>query len=192
MLRYYITDRCAAGGIEPLLHCIQAASADYIQIREKDLSAKALLDLTRRAVAITKIPILVNGRADIALAAGAHGVHLPGGSIPPCELRRLAGLGTGMTAGLIAVSCHTVDEVRAAEAEGADFVVFGPIFATPGKGSPVGLDALERAAASVRIPVLALGGVTTANANLCVLRGAAGIAGIRLFQTTGDVAETSK
>lgn len=184
MLRYYITDRRAAGGIEPLLRCIQAASADYIQIREKDLSAKALLDLTRRAVAITKIPILVNGRADIALAAGARGVHLPGGSIAPRELRR-------MTAGLIAVSCHTLDEVRAAEAEGADFAVFGPIFATPGKGSPVGLDALARAAASVRIPVLALGGVTTANANLCVLSGAAGIAGIRLFQTTRDVAETS-
>ncbi len=184
MLRYYITDRQAAGGIEPLLRCIQAASADYIQIREKDLSAKALLDLTRRAVAITKIPILVNGRADIALAAGARGVHLPGGSIAPRELRR-------MTSGLIAVSCHTLDEVRAAEDEGADFAVFGPIFATPGKGSPVGLDALARAAASVRIPVLALGGVTTANANLCVRSGAAGIAGIRLFQTTGDVAETS-
>src|SRR5450759_3996952 len=141
MLRYYITDRRAAGGIESLLRCIQAASADYIQIREKDLSAKALLDLTRRAVAITKIPILVNGRADIALAAGAQGVHLPGGSIAPRELRRLAGFG----AGLIAVSCHTLDEVRAAEAEGADFAVFGPIFTTPGKGSPVGLDALARA-----------------------------------------------
>ena len=177
MLRYYITDRRAAGGIEPLLRCIQTASADYIQIREKDLSAKALLDLTRRAVAITKTPILVNGRADIALAAGAQGVHLPGGSIAPRELRRMAKL--------IAVSCHTLEEVRAADDEGADFVVFGPIFATPGKGSPVGLDALERAAASVQIPVLALGGVTTVNANLCVMRGAAGLAGIRLFQTAG-------
>ena len=174
MLRYYITDRLAAGGIEPLLRCIQAASADYIQIREKDLSAKALLDLTRRAVAITKIPILVNSRTDVALAAGAQGVHLPGGSIAPSALRPMARL--------IAVSCHTSDEVRAAEEEGADFVVFGPIFATPGKGSPIGLDALARAAACVRIPVLALGGVTTANAHLCVLSGAAGIAGIRLFQ----------
>ena len=174
MLRYYITDRRALGGIEPLLRCIQGASADYVQIREKDLSAKALLNLTRRAVAITKTPILVNSRADIALAAGAYGVHLPAGSIPPRALR-------GMVQ-LIAVSCHTLDEVRAAEDEGADFVVFGPIFATPGKGVPVGLDALGRAAASVRIPVLALGGVTMANANLCVLSGAAGIAGIRLFQ----------
>ncbi len=174
MLRYYITDRHAAGGIEPLLRCIQAASADYIQIREKDLSAKALLDLTRRVAAVTKIPILVNSRADIAQAAGAQGVHLPAGSIAPRALR-------GMVK-VIAVSCHTLDEVRAAEDEGADFVVFGPVFATPGKGSPVGLDALGRAAASVRIPVLALGGVTTENAHLCVSSGAAGIAGIRLFQ----------
>ena len=83
---------------------------------------------------------------------------------------------------MIAVSCHTLDEVRAAEDEDADFVVFGPVFGTPGKGAPVGLDALARAAASVRIPVLALGGVTDANANLCVSAGAAGIAGIRLFQ----------
>ncbi len=179
MLRYYITDRRAAGGIEPLLRCIQAASADYIQIREKDLSAKALLDLTRRAVALTNTPILVNSRADIAPAAGARGVHLPAGSIAARALRGLVEL--------IAVSCHTLDEVRMAEDEGADFVVFGPIFATPGKGLPVGLDTLARAAASVRIPVLALGGVTAANANLCVLSGAAGIAGIRLFQTNGGV-----
>lgn len=179
MLRYYITDRISAGGIEPLLARIQAVSADYIQIREKDLSAKALLDFTRRAVAMTKIPILVNSRADIALAGGAQGVHLPGGSIAPSQLRHLVKL--------IAVSCHTVDEVRLAEDEGADFVVFGPIFVTPAKASPVGLDALARAAASVRIPVLALGGITAANAYLCVLSGAAGIAGIRLFQTHGGI-----
>ena len=184
MIRYYITDRHSVGGIEPLLRCIEAACADYIQIREKDLSAKALLELTQRALALTKIPILVNSRADVALAAGAHGVHLPGGSIAPREFRRLG-------IGVVAVSCHTVDEVRAAESEGADFVVFGPVFATPGKGPSVGLDALERAAASVQIPVLALGGVTMDNANLCIIRGAAGIAGIRMFQTTTNAADTS-
>ncbi|MEO8128236.1 MAG: thiamine phosphate synthase [Bryobacteraceae bacterium] len=184
MVRYYVTDRGAAGGIEPLLRSIEAAAADYIQIREKDLSAAALLDLTRRALRVTQVPILVNGRADIAVAAGAQGIHLPGGSIAPREFRRLG-------IGVIAVSCHTLDEVRAAEGEGADFVVFGPVFATPGKGPPVGLDALERAAASVRIPVLALGGITAKNANLCALRGAAGIAGIRMFQKTAQTADTS-
>ncbi len=178
MIRYYITDRHAAGGIEALLRCIETVSADFIQIREKDLSARDLFDLTHRAVALTKTPILVNDRADIALAAGAAGVHLPGGSIAPHELRRLVGL--------IAVSCHTLDEVRRAAEEGADFVVFSPVFATPGKGPPVGLDALARAAASVRIPVLALGGVTESNANLCISNGAAGIAGIRIFQTIGN------
>jgi thiamine-phosphate pyrophosphorylase len=174
MLRYYITDRHAAGGIGMLLRYIEVASADYIQIREKDLSAKELLDVTQRAVAVSKAPILVNSRADVAAAAGAQGVHLPAGSIAPRELRPIARV--------IAVSCHTLDEVRAAEIEGADFVVFGPVFETPGKGAPVGLDALACAAAAVRIPVLALGGVTDANANLCVSAGAAGIAGIRLFQ----------
>jgi thiamine-phosphate pyrophosphorylase len=178
MIRYYITDRRAAGGIEPLLRIIETVEADYIQIREKDLTARALFDLTRRAVVISKIPILVNSRADVAAAAGAHGVHLPGGSIAPRELRPVAQV--------IAVSCHTVDEVRAAEDEGADFVVFGPVFATPGKGTPLGLDALRLAAASVKIPVLALGGVMWENANLCILNGAAGIAGIRLFQTTKE------
>src|SRR5438270_909695 len=146
MIRYYITDRHAIGGIEPLLRCIESADADYIQIREKDLSARELLDLTRRAVAVSKAPILVNSRADVALAAGAAGVHLPAGSIAPRELRQMARV--------IAVSCHTVEEVKAAESEGADFVVFGPVFATPGKGEPVGLGALQRAVESGNIPVL--------------------------------------
>src|SRR5215216_5965451 len=101
MLRYYITDRYAVGGIEPLLRCIERAEADYIQIREKDLSARALFHLTQRAMLVSKAPILVNSRADIALAAGAAGVHLPAGSIAPRDLRLIARI--------IAVSCHSVD-----------------------------------------------------------------------------------
>src|SRR3954471_12737058 len=116
MLRYYITDRRAIGGIEPLLRCIASAEADYIQIREKDLSARALFDLTRRAVAVSKVPILVNGRADIAMAVGAAELHLPARSMAPRDLRPLARL--------ISVSCHTIDEVRSAAEEGADFAVF--------------------------------------------------------------------
>lgn len=183
MLRYYITDRGAVGGVEPLLHCIEAAASrgvDYIQIREKDLCAWDLLELTQRAVARVRAfgtRILVNGRADVALAAEAHGVHLPGDSIAPSELRRLGGVGF-----LIGVSCHTIPELQAAEREGADFAVFGPVFDVPGKGAAVGLAGLREATESVALPVLALGGITHENADLCIRNGAAGIAGIRLFQ----------
>jgi thiamine-phosphate pyrophosphorylase len=182
MLRYYITDRQAAGGMEPLLGTIERALADgvdWIQIREKDLSARDLCALVRR---VRELPnprsteFLVNTRVDIALATGADGVHLSGNSIAPCELRRLVPAGF-----LIGVSTHTIDEIRSAESEGADFAVFSPIF-TPisksGYGPPVGLAKLREAANAVRMPVLALGGVTLETAPACLAAGAAGIAGV--------------
>jgi len=118
---------------------------------------------------------------DVALAAGAAGLHLPAGSIPPRVWRPIAPPGF-----LIGVSCHTVDEVRAAENNGADYVVFGPVFAPVSKASdlaPRGLDGLAQAARAVRIPVLALGGVTRENTPRCMETGAAGVAGISMFQT---------
>ena len=187
MLRYYITDRRAAGGTEALLRAVARAAAEsveWIQVREKDLPARELCDLTRRIVELTRsrnTQVLVNDRVDVALACGAHGAHLPGNSVAPQVLRSIVPAGFR-----IGVSTHSAADVQAAEREGADFAVFGPVFATASKtgyGPPQGLDRLREAVRGVRIPVLALGGISAANAPECVAAGAAGIAAISLFQS---------
>jgi thiamine-phosphate pyrophosphorylase len=175
MIRYYVTDRHQAD----ILACSERAvrdGIDMIQIREKDLPAGELFELVckvRDIAAGTTTRVLINDRLDLALAAGVDGVHLPANSFPPSRVRPFARL--------LGVSTHTVDEAIAAEKARADFIVFGPIFDSPGKTS-VGLEPLRLVASSVKIPVLAIGGITSRNMESVLQAGAAGIAGIRLFQ----------
>lgn len=185
MIRCHITDRRAAGGPERLLAFIERnarSGIEWVQIREKDLDGRALamlvLEALRRAPGVK---ILVNSRADVALACGAAGLHLPADSPPPRAFRPICPPGF-----LIGVSCHTMEELIRAESEGADYALFSPVFRPLSKEDsrpPHGLEGLRRACAAVRIPVLALGGVTVENARLCVEAGAAGVAGITLFQS---------
>jgi thiamine-phosphate pyrophosphorylase len=211
MLLYYITDRRSLAGTDVeqrnrlLVKIGEAAQAgvDYIQLREKDLAARDLERLAGEAVRVVRdhsatAKLLVNGRADVALASGADGVHLPGGELDASEIRPLW-MQASERAPVIAVSAHTVAEVRAAAAGGANFAVLAPIFEKVNTDAPgIGIETLRTACPAAtpldvseqrRFAVLALGGVTLTNAQVCLAAGAAGVAGIRLFQN-GDVAET--
>ena len=200
-LLYYITDRQQFAGdeerkraqlLQKIAECA-SAGVDYIQLREKDLSAREFERLARDAVkavpANSKTRLLINGRTDVALACGAHGVHLPANSIPASEARAVwMKASRSAIAPAVGVSTHSLAEVLSAEAHGADFAVFGPVFEKGGQANPGGLEQLREVCKHVGIAVLALGGVTPENVPLCLQAGAAGVAGIRLFQTE-DVAQ---
>jgi thiamine-phosphate pyrophosphorylase len=221
-LLYYITDRSQFRGDEParrhalLAKVAEAARAgvDYIQLREKDLSTRELEMLAQDTLTAVRnsIPLrtenrelrtslrtrlLINSRTDVALSAGADGVHLRADDISPREVRAVVRLSAHQPPAtdhfLVAASCHTAADVFHAESEAADFAVFAPVFEKKDAPAfekpmferkdtqPTGLAAL-REACRAKIRVLALGGVTVENAASCLNAGAAGIAAIRLFQ----------
>jgi thiamine-phosphate pyrophosphorylase len=175
MIRCYVTDR-RHGDLLSHVNAAVRSGVDIIQVREKDLDARALYQLVcqiRDAAAGTPARILVNDRLDIALAASLDGVHLPANGLPAARVRPLVRM--------MGCSTHTLEEALEAERAGADFVIFGAVFDTPGK-NPVGLDALRKVCAAVKIPVLAIGGVNLENTSQVMDAGASGIAAIRLFQ----------
>jgi thiamine-phosphate pyrophosphorylase len=208
VLLCYVTDRrslSVAGSAErreALLHRIETAAhagVDWIQIREKDLPGKDCVSLTREALRLaTKSParnsasprILVNDRLDVALSENAGGVHLGESSLPLTETKRLVDARAGTRDFFVGVSCHSLETAKSAAAGGADYLFFGPVFATPSKaafGAPLGLERLAEVCRAVAIPVIAIGGITLANASSCLAAGASGIAAIRLFQDAPDI-----
>ena len=196
---YYITDSSQLGRPQEVLGRIRAAFAagvDWIQIREKKMTTRDLCRLVEQALALPEKGdgrLLINERLDVALACGADGVHLPADSLPVAVVRNAVPAGWPAE-WLVGASCHSPAEVEAAAREGASFAVLSPIFETPGKGPPLGLEPLRRACRSVaprQFPVLALGGVTLENARACLEAGAAGLAAIRLFQLTDVAADVA-
>ena len=205
----YVTDRRGLAAAKPAeerqmvlgkIAAAVAAGVDWIQIREKDLSGRESSMLTREAAQLlpdsaarkgVRQRILVNDRLDVGLAAQAGGVHLGEQSLPPEEARRLVRSLQRENDFLIGVSCHSLEAAKNAEQKDADYLFFGPVFATPSKakdGAPQGLERLGEVCRAVGLPVLAIGGITLENAAACFSAGAAGIAAIRLFQDAPEVA----
>jgi thiamine-phosphate pyrophosphorylase len=200
---YYITDRTQFPGEETsrrrllLAKIAEAADCgvDYIQLREKDLSSRELEWLAGQAVEVIRsafpgrgrpkspTKLLINSRTDVAMATACDGVHLRARDISALEVKKIWQLSRAgaVAPPTIAVSCHSLDEVRQAAREGASFVVFGPVFKKENSSIASGMAALRKACTE-GIPVLALGGITLKNARACLDAGAAGIAGISLFQ----------
>ena len=209
----YVTDSQSLGLSEPrsnILAKIEAAvgaGVDWVQIREKEMLAGQLLAIVRAAVGMTNRKpatpagvnrpgtlILVNDRLDVALAAGAAGIHLGRESLPAQGVVRWRN-GRIVTELMVGLSCHTIDELRQAENAGVDYAFFGPVFDTPAKrpfGPPLGIPKLAAACRATGLKVVAIGGVTPENSAECLHAGAAGIAAIRMFQQSAKPAELKK
>lgn len=180
MIRCLITDGTAALDEARWLRRLglwMEQGIEIIQIRERTLEARHLAELTRKVLALPPRPatkILVNDRADVAIATGADGVHLRDGSVSPRLFAR-----EGF---LVSVACH--HPLQIGSLDGADLIILAPVFTPLSKlpdRPPLGLEGIRAACALTRIPVLALGGITTENQQKCLDAGAAGIAGISYF-----------
>jgi thiamine-phosphate pyrophosphorylase len=155
-----------------------AERATILQLRAPELNARALEAAATELVGSSPVPVLISSRCDIVLASGAAGVNLPERDIAVEDARFLVG------ARLIGRSVHSLDSALRAERQGADFVIFGPVWSSQShrESKPAGVKALAEVARAVRIPVIAIGGVTEERIAECHDAGAAGYAAIRLFQ----------
>jgi len=174
VIRYQITDgnfrKDPASWFERI-----RPDVDFVQVRERDLPGRDLVEVVRATIARTKARVLVNDRIDVAIAAGAAGVHLRDGSVSALRVKELAPL-------IVTVACHF--EKDCLTNEGADYLLPAPVFSPISKNDtrpPLGLETLRRWASLSPTPLIALGGITPENAVACVKAGAAGIAGITMW-----------
>ena len=183
-----IADAAGAAGVASALAALPAGAA-LVQLRDKALGGSALLRLARALLPVCRehrTPLLVNDRADIALAAGLGGVHLPANGLLPADARALLG-----SRALVGTSCHDPAEVARASRAGADFCIYGPVWETPGKGPSRGVEALAAAVRAATIPVVAVGGIDTRTAALALAAGASGVACIRAVLRADDPARAA-
>jgi thiamine-phosphate pyrophosphorylase len=180
-----VTDRRLVPEPVAAVKAAVAGGVNLVQVREKDLSAGELLALVRRLRVEVggRAKLVVNDRVDVALAAGADGVHLPEAGLPVAEARRLLGPGP-----LLGASVHSVRAAVAAERAGADYLIAGPIYPTRSHpGAPAaGPELVRQVRASTRLPVLAIGGITAANAAEARMAGADGLAVISAILAAVD------
>lgn len=191
---YLITDRKVS--TKPLPEAVRLAlegGVRAVQLREKDLPVRELLALAKELRGITKefgAKLFINDRVDVAVAVHADGVHLGVQSMPPLAVRKVVG-----DEMLIGVSTHSREEAWSAETEGADFITFGPIFATPSKkiyGNPVGLDSLKSINKYISIPIFALGGVKSGKVYDILQQGAYGISMISGILSAPDIRKAAE
>lgn len=186
---YLITDRHQTGGrsLRDAVHLSLDGGVTAVQLREKDLSGAALYRLAaelRRLTSDFGARLIINDRLDIAQAVEADGVHIGVNSLPVAAVRRLLGQGK-----IIGYSAHAIDEAVCAQADGADFVTFGPVYPTPSKaayGEPCGVNKLAAAVSALEIPVIGLGGILQANITEALSANIRGIAVISAILADAD------
>jgi len=190
-----VTDRHQTNGrpLVPLLQQVLTAGTPAIQLRERDLSARELVTLAQEVKTVTAsrgAQLLINDRIDVALAFEGVGVHLRSNSLPVTVARQMVG-----TQRLLGISAHSVEEAVQAASQGADYIVLGPIYETPSKrafGPPLGIHALEKACRLVSLPIMGIGGVTSARAREMRRAGAFGAAVITAILGAADVESAAR
>jgi thiamine-phosphate pyrophosphorylase len=176
---YLITDRRSAGArsLPDIVRAAIAGGATAVQLREKEASTREMIEMGRVLLAITRaagVPLIVNDRVDVALALNADGVHVGQADMPAALARRLIGPDR-----ILGVSAATVAEAEQAVRDSADYLGVGDVYGTPSKpdaGPPIGLEGLAAVARAVRVPVVAIGGITPENAATTISAGAVGVA----------------